>query len=205
MNEKELRAVIKLRDEISKPLKEINGVLKDVDSQTKQSKKSFFDYGDTLKKVGKQATLAGGAIVASIGGALGMVAKQAIEFESAFTGVVKTLDVSGLSDSEVTETLNGISDGLKEMSTRIPQTAAELAGIAEIAGQLGIESSNILAFTETMAMLADTTNIAGEEGALALAKFMNVMGTSQGDIDRLGSTIVNLGEDCCPVTWKQVA
>lgn len=188
MQDKTLQAVIKLRDEMSSQLKIINDNLKAVDKTTKESKKTMKQYSSSLKDIGKVAVVAGGAIVASLGGAFAYSVKQAIEYESAFTGVKKTVNATA-------QELEAINKGIRDMSTEIPKSASELAGIAEIAGQLGIETKNILSFTKTMAMLSDTTNIAGEEGALQLAKFMNVMGTSQSDVDKLGATIVDLGNN----------
>lgn len=190
-----LMAILKLRDDFSKPLKKAKDNMESFGKATNESKKKMQNFNDGMKTVGKTSIAVGGTIVAALGGALVSCSKKAIEFESAFAGVVKTLDTKGLSGDQVTETLNNLRSGLIDMSTRIPKSASELAGIAEIAGQLGIERDNVLKFTETMARLADSTNIAGEEGALALAKFMNVMGTSQGDVDKLGAVMVQLGNN----------
>ena len=64
----------------------------------------------------------------------------------------------------------------------IPQTATELNELAAAGGQLGISQENIIDFTEVMAQMGSATNLVGEEGAATLARFMNVMGTSQGEI-----------------------
>lgn len=190
-----LMAILKLRDDFSKPLKKAKDNMESFGKATNESKKKMQNFNDGMKTVGKTSIAVGGTIVAALGGALVSCTKKAIEFESAFAGVVKTLDTKGLSGDQVTETLNNLRSGLIDMSTRIPKSASELAGIAEIAGQLGIERNNVLKFTETMARLADSTNIAGEEGALALAKFMNVMGTAQTDVDKIGAVIVQLGNN----------
>lgn len=143
--------------------------------------------------VGKVGTSVGSLLPMLAGGAgLGMavksVADSAIGWESAFAGVRKTVDG--------TETqLAALSDGLLDMSTEIPVAANELAGIAEAAGQLGVETGNIESFTQTMAELGVTTNLSSEEAATSLARFANIMGTSQTDFDRLGSSIVELGNN----------
>lgn len=143
---------------------------------------------------GKLTGIAGG-IAAGVGVAAAAVAaagvaavKFGIEFESAFAGVKKTVDAT---DAEFEMLKNGILD----MSSRMPQTASEIAGVAEAAGQLGIEVPNILGFTETMVMLGDATNLSSEQAATALARFANITQMSQGDFDRLGSTIVELGNN----------
>ena len=186
--DKVLQAIIKLKDEISKPLKTVKANMEAIDKSANDTKKKLSDFNDGMNFVGKNAVKVGATMTVAIGGALAMCAKNAIEFETAWTGVLKTVNGSPAQ-------LEGIKQGLIDLSNRMPKTASELAGIAEIAGQLGIETDNIVNFTETMAKLADTTNIVGEEGALQLAKFMNVMGTSQSNVDRLGSSIVELGNN----------
>lgn len=185
---KTLQAIIKLKDEISKPLKTVKVNMEAIGKSVNDTKKKLSDFNDGMSFVGKNSVKIGATMVASIGGAFALCAKNAIEFESSWTGVLKTVNGS---ESQ----LESIRQGLIDLSNKMPQTASELASIAEIAGQLGIETDNIVKFTETMAMLADTTNIAGEEGALQLAKFMNVMGTSQDNVDRLGASIVELGNN----------
>ena len=54
-----------------------------------------------------------------------------IGFESAITGVYKTVDGTP-------QQLAAIRDGIKRMSTEIPATTTQIAGVAEAAGQLGI-------------------------------------------------------------------
>src|SRR5699024_3248960 len=92
-----------------------------------------------------------------------------------------------------------------QMSTRIPASFEEISGAMEIAGRLGIEGSdNIEKYAETVMMMGVATEMSAEDAADSMARFMNIMGTSQGDVDRLGSTIVKLGknESCCPATGK---
>lgn len=116
-------------------------------------------------------------------------AKSAIDFESAFTGVRKTVDATE-------EEFSDLEKGITEMSNRMPQSAADIASVMEIAGQLGIRGTdNLLSFTETMIRLGDSTNLSSEEAATAIARIMNIMGTSTEDVDKFGSTIVSLGNN----------
>src|SRR5690606_534407 len=110
------------------------------------------------------------------------------DFELAMTGIAKTVDAPA-------ETLAQIGEELKAMSERMPTSASELAGVAEAAGQLGVEVENIVSFTETMAALGVSTNMSAEEAATALARFSNIMGTPLDQSERLGSAIVELGNN----------
>ena len=88
-----------------------------------------------------------------------------------------------------------INDGIKEMSTQIPATTTQIAGVAEAAGQLGIATDDVLDFTRVMIDLGESTNLSADEAASALAKFSNITGTSAANYGRLGSVIVGLGNN----------
>ena len=134
-------------------------------------------FGDGLSRV-----------TAGLSTGMYLAGKAAIDFESAFAGVVKTVNGTP-------EQLNNIRQSFLDLSTQIPVSANELSRIGEVAGQLGIKAENIVDFTKTIADLGATTNLAAEEGATSLAQFMAVMGTSQGNIRNLGSSIVELGNN----------
>lgn len=194
--DKTLQAIIKLKDEFSKPLKGIKGNMETLGKQVDKTKRDLADFNTGMKTVGKGAMVAGGAIAAAIGGAMVSCTKEAIAFESAFAGVKKTMDTTGMSVEQSNKMFSEMRSEIIALSTKIPKSANELAGIAEIAGQLGIQGKDdVMKFTETIARLADSTNIAGEEGALSLAKFMNVAGVAINDIDRVGAVIVKLGNN----------
>lgn len=111
---------------------------------------------------------------------------SAIKYESAFAGVKKTVEATPAEFAKIRKEL-------LDLSTQIPTSANNLAKIGESAGQLGIHKDAIVDFTRVIADLGETTNLAGEEGATMLARFANITQMSQRDFDRLGSTIVALG------------
>ena len=137
------------------------------------------------------------AISAPLAAAGTFAAKAAIDYESAFAGVRKTVDAT---EAEYAQ----LSQSLRQMSEEIPQSAASLAGIMEIAGQLGVGKSDLTAFTETIANLGVATNLSGEEAATMLAQYANIMQMPLSDIDRLGSVIVGLGNSCA-TTERDIA
>ena len=148
--------------------------------------------GSRFQAAGQMLTSAGTALTTCVTVPLaGMGAaslKSAVDFESAFAGVRKTVDATKSQYKD-------LEDGIRSMSKQMPQSAAEIATVAESAGQLGIQRENVLSFTKVMVELGDTTNLSSEEAASALAQFANVTGMSMDNIDRLGSTIVALGNN----------
>lgn len=159
--------------------------LRTFNDKTLDTSTRFKALGDTMQSTGRKMTL---GVTLPLAGMAGAAAKSAIDFESAFAGVRKTVDAS---ESDMKKLESGIRDMAKEM----PTAATEIAGVAEAAGQLGIKTPNILDFTKTMVMLGDSTIMSAEEAATSLARLANITGMSQGDFDRLGSTIVALGNN----------
>ena len=137
-----------------------------------------------LQRVSRGALIASGAIAAG----LGLSAKAAVDWETAWAGVTKTVDGSEAQ-------MSALAEGLRGMSKELPATHAEIAGVAEAAGQLGVKVGNIEEFTRVMIDLGETTNLTADEAATALARISNIMGTAGTDIDRMGSTIVELGNN----------
>lgn len=127
-----------------------------------------------------------GEALSQIVGAFKDATDAAIEYESAITGVYKTVNGTD-------EQLAAISDEIMEMSTEMPATTTEIAAVAEAAGQLGIATGDITSFTQTMINMGEATNLTAEEAATSLAKFANIAGTKAKDYNRLGSVIVDLG------------
>lgn len=109
-----------------------------------------------------------------------------VAFDSAVTGVEKTVDAT---DAQ----LDILAKGIRDMAKDIPATTTEISGVAEAAGQLGIATENILDFTKVMVNLGTTTNMAAEEAAGSLARFANITEMDPSNYERLGSTIVDLG------------
>lgn len=158
------------------------GIFNDVSATTTAKLQSL---GTAMKTVGTTATI--GLTMPIIG--IGVAAfKSAESVESAFAGVKKTVDASESEFANLKQTLF-------DMSEQIPVTFQDLSGMAEIAGQLGVGVNDLQKFTRTIADLGVSTNLSGEEAATMLAQYANVTGMPLANIDRLGSVIVELGNN----------
>lgn len=122
-------------------------------------------------------------------------AEVAAQFETAMAGVKRTV---GGDDSFI----NSLGESFKQLSTQIPITADELAGIATTAGQLGIAQQNVEQFTTVMAQLGTTTDLTADNAATMLAQFANITGTTE--YDRLGSVVASLGDATATTASKVV-
>lgn len=151
------------------------------------------DVGSKMKDVGGSITDFGKGmtqnVTVPIVGAFTAAGKAVVDWETAFTGVMKTVDAS---DAEYQQ----LADNIKQMSTETASSKEDIAGVMEAAGQLGITGvDNLTAFTKTMIELGDTTNISSDEAATALARFMNITGEDTANVEQLGSAIVDLGNN----------
>lgn len=173
-----LEAIYRLRDEVTPALARA-GIA--IEKHGKKMQK----VGQQMSAVGSQLTAAVTLPLAALGG---LTVKAASDFESSFAGVRKTVNATAAEFS-------ALSTGMRDLSKTIPVNVNELNAIGEAAGQLGIKTGNILEFTKTMAALGVATNLSSQEAATALARFANITQLPQDQIDRLGSTIVALGNN----------
>lgn len=159
-----------------------------VQSATK-NQQAWDRTGATLTAFGAVTTVAFGATV-----------KAAMDWESAWTGVLKTADGSGAQ-------LAALEGDLRNLAKTLPATHQEIAAVAEAAGQLGVGVDSVASFTKTMIDLGETTNLSADEAATAIAQMANVMNpkllTSSDGVSRFGATLVALGNDGAS-TEKQI-
>lgn len=146
--------------------------------------KTARDLEQSYSRVGTTMLGAGTAMAAG----LGVAVKAAMDWESAWAGVKKTVDGTPQEMAQLEGELRGLAKTL-------PATHAEIAGVAEAAGQLGIAREDVASFTKTMIDLGESTNLTAEEAATSLARFSNIMGTNVDLVDNLGSTLVGLGNN----------
>ena len=158
----------------------------ELEEALKKSASSVDAVGRRLQGIGRQLTVGVTApLVAIAGGAL----KAQLAAEDAFVEMSKTVDAP-------VEQLHRLRDRFEELSENtIPKTANELTRIAALGGQLGITTDALEGFVETTAALDISTDLGAEDAATGLAQLANVMGTAQSDFDRLGSVIVDLGNN----------
>ena len=140
--------------------------------------------GEKISKLGEKFAKFSAASAAMLGG----IAKTAIDFESAWTGVTKTVDGT---DEELAQ----VREGILKLASATGTSSSEIAGVAEAAGQLGVGVKDVTEFTETMVRLGDSTNLAAGDAATAIAQFYNIMNQDLSTVDRFGAALVDLGNN----------
>lgn len=179
-------------NKLDSELKSTTDALNKQTTAWEKASKTLDEAAKKMDAVGKQMSAAGQAltmtVTAPIVGAGAAATKASIDYETAFAGVRKTIDATE-------EEFQRISDSIREMSKEIPQSATAIAGVAEAAGQLGIKNEAIMSFTRTMSDLGVATNMSSEQAATSLARLANITQMPQENFDRLGATIVDLGNN----------
>ena len=165
-------------------LKKLGGTWGAVGAQFEAIGSKLTSIGNKMTSVGDTLTKKVSVPLAGLGAAS---VKSFADWESAFAGVMKTVDETA------TTTYEDLAEGIKQMSTETAASKEEIAGVAEAAGQLGVGADDILKFTKTMVMMGDSTNLSAEEAATALARISNITGEPLENIDKLGASIVALG------------
>ena len=170
----------------------ITGKLKTQSEQWIKSGKKIENFGQKLSGMGTAMTV---GVTAPLLAGSAAVTKAAISWESDFAGVKKTNDEVVDSNGNVTYSYADLESGLRDLAKQLPSSHSEIAKVAEAAGQLGIKTQNVKSFTKTMIDLGESTNMSAESAATSLARFANITQMSQKDFDKLGSAIVDLGNN----------
>lgn len=173
-----ISVILKLIDQLSGPMKQ-------VERSFDRMQTAYRKHGQSMRDVGRNMTMAVSLPLVGLGA---LATNTAVSFESAFTGVRKTVEAT---EEQFTE----LRKGFEGLSLVIPESFENISKIGEAAGQLGIQTENIMGFTEVMAALGVTTNLSADEAATVLARFANITQMSQKDFGRLGSSIVALGNN----------
>lgn len=164
------------------------------------------DYADKIRETSKKVrTFSEGMVTAGdwmttrftapIVAGVAATVKAASDWESAFAGTKKTVDEVVDANGNVIYSYEQLEGELRNLAKQLPATHSEIAAVGEAAGQLGIETDNVVSFTKTMIDMGESTNLAAETAAESLARFANITGMSQDDFDKLGSSIVALGNN----------
>jgi TP901 family phage tail tape measure protein len=175
-----LIAELTLKDNLSKGVRSAVGSVDKLDKAFGRTQTSLGKFGSNLTK---------GAVIGAAAAAAGFgaVINSARDFESAFAGVRKTIDAT---EPE----FQALSDSIRKMAKEIPISAAELAGLGETAGALGIEgTANIQEFIRVTALLGVTTDLTAQDAATSLGIIANVLHLTGAEYSAFASALVALG------------
>ena len=136
---------------------------------------ALYDVAAMYRQVGLAATAGTAAIVGT-----------GIAFESAFTGVERTVDAP-------TAALQNLRNELVSLSTTMPVLFTDLSQIATIGGQMDVSASNIASFTENVAAFSATTNATIDNTAMSFGRIDQLANDSRGSFSNIASSVYEVG------------
>ena len=143
-----------------------------------------------LYDISRRATAFGVAI----GAAFAAAVKSAIDFESSFTSVERTTQLSLTSNiPEVRGQAEELRATLIQLSTEIPVAFGDITEIATLGAQMGIAADDVDNFTETVAKFSAITKIGVEDVALSFGRISQLLDVSADDFENLSSAIAYTG------------
>lgn len=173
----------------TKAQKQLNLSLQEAQRNAKIAADAVGDYRDRLANtryalydVSNSLGIAGAAMLAFNAGTI----KAAADYQTAFAQIQRT---SQASSSE----LQSLEKDFLNLAQNVPVSFGKLAEIGTLAGQLGVETKDIAAFTETTAQFSATTNVTAEAAATAFGRLSTLLPDVGNNYKALGSSILNVG------------
>lgn len=112
--------------------------------------------------------------------------KAAIDYETAFTSVERTSQVSG-------DAVNVLKRDLMDLAQQIPLTFKEITEIATLGAQLGIAQDDLTTFTDTVAKFSSIANVSNEEAAKSFGALGELLGFGADQYNNFGSAVAFAG------------
>ena len=188
-----LSVLFKVLDKATRPIRKIGTSLKKLVSPVKRLIKSFQKLGRSVQKVGNRMVQIGKTMILRVAAPLFLLgfllSRTSRTFETAFTGIRKTVDATE-------PQFKKLKVELMDLARELGIATEEIFGLAEGAGQLAIQRENIAKFVEVIAKLGIAAPVLEiEAAAFQIAQFANVTQMSQKDFDKFVSTLVFLGNN----------
>jgi TP901 family phage tail tape measure protein len=143
--------------------------------------------GRVVGGIGQALMQAFGAVGTAAGGVLGFSADEAIKWEARMASIRRITGAEG-------RELAGIEGTIRKIITTLPGVGmGEVFDIAKIGGRMGIQGSQLAAFTKSVSELSIALDdLPIEQAATKIGRLMGVFGMSASETRRLGSVLVGL-------------
>ena len=186
-----IRAEANLRRQLNLTSQQVTTSRRAIEADT-VARQTAIDQSNQLNRVTRSLAAAYGLLVSAQQAAQATIGNvQAYgEFETAVINIERT---TGLASEQVVQ----LADRIRDLGENIAPTGTnELLRFAEVAGQLGVDSTaDILNLVNAADQLGVATNIAGDEAALLLTRILQTSGEGIGSIQNLSSSVVELGNN----------
>lgn len=168
---------------------------KKVGQASKKSSEDLNFFKRSLKEISKSTVVLNqalellGKVTRTVGAIYRSTAGSFSTFEDALKQVQKTTNISA-------EEARNLGLQFRNMATEIPVSAAALAEMAGIAGQLGVRgSADLKKFVTVISQVTSATDLSAESASLSFARILDLTNTSIKEIDKFASSVVALGNN----------
>lgn len=180
----ETSAQARATDDLTRAQTELARAQRGVADNSQRSVNNLLAERSAVRDIGFTYTIAG----AAMGAAGAYAVKVGADFETAFTGVERTLQ-----SNTAPEEVDAIRGSLVNLSAQIPLTFEELSSIATIGNQMGIAKESVVDFTGTIARFASVSGMSIEAVTQSFGGFMAQTGLSADYLENLGSSVAKVG------------
>ena len=133
----------------------------------------------------------GAAALAGVGAGIA----KAIEFESAFANVRKTVDGTDEELQALQDTLRAMATDTSNPLSALENSATTLMNIAARGGQLGVATEDLAEFAQVVGNLTVATDMSADSAAVFLARYANVAKLDVSQYVNLSDVLVTLGNN----------
>lgn len=121
--------------------------------------------------------------------------KQAIEFESNFANVKKTVDATDTELAELKKTIRDMATDTENPLSALDDAHTTITNIVAMGGQLGVATGDLAKFALVVGAMTVATNLGADQAATFFAQFANVTGLDATQYEDVGNAIVELGNN----------
>jgi len=157
---------------------------------SKQFERQMAGARYALYDISRRAAMFGTALA----GAFGLAAREAIKFQSAFTSVERTTQLSLQSNiPEVRGQAEELRKTLIQMSLEIPVAFEDITKAATLGAQLGIAADAVDSFSETVIKFSTITGISVDEVGMSFGRLAQLLDVPVSKFENLSSAITYTG------------
>jgi TP901 family phage tail tape measure protein len=180
MSTHESRLRITLLDDVTRRARGISAALGGIERQASS-------FMSPLRSVGGQLLAFGGAYLGITEG-YRATAGAAVEFESAFADVRKVVDANE-------EQFENLRRTIRQMSTELPIAASDIAALFAAAGESGVATQDLKAFSEMAARVGIAFDMSAGDAGESLAKLKTQLGLSVAETGDMADAINHLSNN----------
>ena len=171
---------LSLLDQVTSPMRRISGVISNFQRQQ-------MAFSSPLRSMTGGLLAFGGAYLGVTRGISG-TAGAAMDFESAFADVRKVVDATD-------EQFENMRRTIRQMSTELPLASKDIAALFAAAGESGVATSDLKAFSEMAARVGIAFDMSAGAAGESLAKLKTQLGLSVAQTGDLADAINHLSNN----------